>query len=91
MPGFSWILSNHRGDRARSIARRVAREDFIAIVNRVINEYSHMFSRLERGSRPVDTPDLIRAAQYVLEALKRDTVQYDALLQSIGRQSKSLE
>jgi wobble nucleotide-excising tRNase len=62
-----------------------------ALVNRVINEYSHMFSRLERGSRPVDTPDLIRAARYVLEALKRDTVQYDALLQSIGRQSKALE
>jgi wobble nucleotide-excising tRNase len=56
-----------------------------ALINRIVNEFSHLVGRIERGGVPVDVPELIDAAKCVLEAIKRDTVQYHSLLRSVGR------
>ncbi len=56
-----------------------------SLVNRVVNEFSHMVGRVERGGVPVDIPELVSAAQCVLESLRRDQVQYASFLRSIGR------
>ncbi len=56
-----------------------------SLVNRVVNEFSHLIGRVERGGAPVDVPELVSAAQCVLEALQRDEEQYASLLRSTGR------
>lgn len=56
-----------------------------SLINRIVNEFSHMVGRVERGGVPVDVPELVSAAQCVLEALRRDQVQYNSLVRSIGR------
>jgi wobble nucleotide-excising tRNase len=56
-----------------------------SLVNRIVNEFSHMIGRIERGGAPVDVPEMIEAAKCVLEALQRDGAQYDSLLRSIGQ------
>ncbi len=57
-----------------------------ALINRIVNEFSHLIGRVERGGAPVDVPELVSAAQCVLEVLRRDQVQYTSLLRSVGRE-----
>lgn len=57
------------------------------LLNRVLNEYSHLDGGLERGALPIDIPEMQIAAEYILEKIKlNDQVQYVALLHSIGIQ-----
>ena len=51
---------------------------------RINNEYSHLCGVFERGSTPVEVPEMQIAAQQIIERLKEDKDQYSALLKSVG-------
>ncbi|TWW12129.1 hypothetical protein E3A20_03710 [Planctomyces bekefii] len=87
---FLYYRFPDRPFNSETIAKFLVDDVKAALVNRVVNEFSHMFSRLERGGRPIDVPDLIRAARCVRDALKRDPVQYNSLLKSIDRPPEQL-
>lgn len=54
------------------------------LIDRINNEYSHLAGVFERGSTPVEVPEMQTAAQLIIERLKKDGEQYSALLNSIG-------
>jgi wobble nucleotide-excising tRNase len=56
------------------------------LVDRINNEYSHLCGVFERGETPVEVPEMKTAAMLILDRLKQDQGQYDALLESIGAQ-----
>jgi wobble nucleotide-excising tRNase len=60
------------------------------LVRRVVNEYSHLEDRFERGLKPVDVDEIKQIAQKVLETIKsKDEDQYIALIESINNEIKS--
>lgn len=54
------------------------------LTDRINNEYSHLCGVFERGSTPVEVPEMRTAARQIIERLKEDNEQYSALLKSIG-------
>lgn len=54
------------------------------LTDRINNEYSHLSGVFERGSTPVEVPEMQIAAQHIIERLKQDSDQYSSLLRSIG-------
>lgn len=54
------------------------------LTGRINNEYSHLCGVFERGSTPIEVPEMLTAAQQIIERLKVDNAQYSALLKSIG-------
>lgn len=54
------------------------------LTDRINNEYSHLCGVFERGSTPVEVPEMQKAAKQIIERLKNDHEQYSALLKSIG-------
>lgn len=54
------------------------------LTNRINNEYSHLCGIFERGSTPVEVPEMRTAARQIIERLKADKEQFSALLKSIG-------
>ena len=54
------------------------------LIDRINNEYSHLSGVFERGSTPVEVPEMQIAAKQIIEKLKVDIDQYSALLKSIG-------
>lgn len=55
------------------------------LLNRYIQEYSHLREILERGMKPLDIPESKKIAEFVLETIKKkDPEQYDALCESIN-------
>ncbi len=54
------------------------------LIDRINNEYSHLAGVFERGSTPVEVPEMQTAAQLIIKRLKKDGDQYSALLKSIG-------
>ena len=55
------------------------------LTERVNNELSHLEEIFDRGMIPLDTPELKKVAQFILEKIKEnDEDQYEALLESIG-------
>ncbi|MCF6281196.1 MAG: AAA family ATPase [Candidatus Polarisedimenticolaceae bacterium] len=54
------------------------------LTDRINNEYSHLAGTFERGAAPVEVPEMQKAAQLIIERLKKDTDQYEAFLKSIG-------
>lgn len=58
-----------------------------ALVNRIINESSHLKGAFERGSVPFDAPEITTAAKAILKSIKeKDPDQHSALLKSIGKE-----
>ncbi|WP_289242866.1 AAA family ATPase [uncultured Campylobacter sp.] len=54
------------------------------LLNRYIQEYSHLREILERGMKPLDIPESKKIAEFVLETIKnKDLEQYEALCESI--------
>jgi len=57
----------------------------ISLINRVINEYSHLGDNFERGLEPVDSASIILISKAVLNRIRIiDLAQYDALIDSIN-------
>lgn len=55
------------------------------LVQRITNEYSHLGEFIDRGSVPVDGPEISTLAKFVLERLKTsDETQYLHFLESVG-------
>lgn len=55
------------------------------LTDRINNEYSHLAGVFERGSTPVEVPEMQTAAKSIMERIKnKDPDQYSALLKSIG-------
>lgn len=54
------------------------------LTDRINNEYSHLCGIFERGSTPVEVPEMQKAAKQIIKRLKNDHEQYSALLKSIG-------
>ena len=62
------------------------------LTDRINNEYSHLAGVFERGSTPVEVPEMQTAAKSILERIKnKDPDQYSALLQSIGLTEEPVE
>ncbi len=61
------------------------------LVERMNHEYSHLCGVFERGETPMEVPEMKTAAEAILERLKQDREQYDALLESIGEQPEGEE
>lgn len=55
------------------------------LTTRINNEYSHLLGSLERGSMPIDVPEMQAAAKLIVENLKKDKLQFDSFLKSINR------
>lgn len=54
------------------------------LLNRYIQEYSHLREIIERGMKPLDIPESKKIAEFVLETIKnKDPEQYEALCESI--------
>ena len=57
----------------------------ITLINRIINEFSHLEEHMDRGMKPIDMPELQKSVRSVLNAIKeKDKDQYQSLLESIG-------
>lgn len=54
------------------------------LTERINNEYSHLCGVFERGATVVEVPEMNRAAKLIIERIKEDNDQYEALLRSIG-------
>ncbi len=52
--------------------------------DRLNNEYSHLSGIFERGESVVEVPEMNTAAKLIIERIKQDNDQYEALLNSIG-------
>ncbi len=59
------------------------------LTDRICNEYSHLCGVFERGSTPVEVPEMRTTARQIIEKLKEDKAQYSALLKSIGVAEKA--
>lgn len=56
--------------------------------DRINNEYSHLAGVFERGSTPVEVPEMHTAAKFILDKIKQnDNEQYVSLVQSVGEVS----
>lgn len=60
------------------------------LTDRINNEYSHLCGVFERGSTPVEVPEMKTAAQLIINRLKIDNDQYISLLQSVGVEAECL-
>lgn len=55
------------------------------LVDRINNEYSHLFGVFERGMTLIEIPEMKKTARYILKKLQEnDLEQFNALLESIG-------
>jgi wobble nucleotide-excising tRNase len=54
------------------------------LTDRINNEYSHLKGVFERGSAPVEVPEMKKTANLIIENLKTDEGQFNSLLKSIG-------
>lgn len=57
----------------------------LVLINRLINEYSHLENQFDRAVVPIDLAEISKISKAVIDKLKStDTPQYDALLESIN-------
>jgi wobble nucleotide-excising tRNase len=54
------------------------------LTDRINNEYSHLKGVFERGSTPIEVPEMKKTANLIIEKLKADEGQFNSLLKSIG-------
>ncbi len=60
------------------------------LTDRINHEYSHLSASLERGSNPIEVPEMKEAARQILERIEKiDKEQYNALLTSIGENTNT--
>lgn len=55
------------------------------LIDRINNEYSHLWGVFERGIIPIDVPEMKKAAQFLLDkTYEHDKSQFNSLMESIG-------
>nr|WP_315424277.1 AAA family ATPase [uncultured Pedobacter sp.] len=70
--------------------RKFLNDDNVSInlVNRVINEYSHIGEHFERGMEPVDIDEISKISEIIISKIKEsDPDQFAALIESIDEQA----
>lgn len=61
------------------------KDEAVALINRLSNEFSHLKLNPEGAFRPVEIPEISKVVNYLLDKLfKIDPDQYNSLLKSIG-------
>ena len=55
------------------------------LTDRINNEYSHLCGVFERGGTVVEVLEMTKAAKLIIENIKEDNAQFEALLRSIGK------
>ena len=70
--------------------RRIFGEKVLSfMIDRVVNEGSHLKGLMERAIEPIEKPEIKEVAKNILAGLKTtDPMQYSALLKSIGKESE---
>ncbi|SHN63850.1 AAA family ATPase [Desulfovibrio litoralis] len=53
-------------------------------INRITNEYSHLCGCLERGTFPIEVPEMNAVAKKIIDKLKVDKEQYEAFCNSVN-------
>ena len=84
---FKYPYHDNKNDAFERIRKFFGEEEgtAIALVNRLNNEFSHLEAVPDRGFKPIDIPEISQVANYVLDKIyAADSVQYNALLKSIG-------
>jgi len=84
---FKFPYHDDKNDAFERIKKFFGEEEgtAIALVNRLNNEFSHLEAVPDRGFKPVEIPEIAKVANYVLDKIyEADSVQYNALLKSIG-------
>jgi wobble nucleotide-excising tRNase len=62
------------------------------LTDRISNEYSHFSGTFERGSMPIDIPEMQSVAQITINTIRnKDKEQYESLLKSIGEEDIALD
>jgi wobble nucleotide-excising tRNase len=61
------------------------------LTDRINNEYSHLKGSFERGSIPIEVPEMKKAADLIIKRLKIDIDQFNSLLKSIGVELENIE
>ena len=56
----------------------------VVLTDRINNEYSHLSGAFERGETIIEVPEMNTTAKLIIERIKQDHDQYQALLNSIG-------
>lgn len=56
----------------------------VIFTERINNEYSHLCGDIERASMPIEVPEMLSAAKFIISKLKEDEEQYLALMNSVG-------
>jgi hypothetical protein len=89
---FKYPYHDDRNDAFERIKKFFGEEEdtAIALVNRLNNEFSHLEAIPDRGFKPVEIPEIAKVANYVLDKMyAADSVQYNALLKSIGEPERT--
>lgn len=89
---FKYPYHDDRNDAYERIKKFFGEEEdtAIALVNRLNNEFSHLEAVADRGFKPVEIPEIAKVANYVLDKIYAvDSVQYNALLKSIGEPERT--
>ncbi|MET3618958.1 AAA family ATPase [Burkholderia ambifaria] len=89
---FKFPYHDDKNDAFERIKKFFGDEDAtaIALVNRLNNEFSHLESIPDRGFKPVETPEIAKVANFVLDKIyASDPHQYNALLKSIGEPART--
>ncbi len=84
---FKYPYHDDRNDSFERIKKFFGAEEdtAVALVNRLNNEFSHLEAIPDRSFKPVEIPEIAKVANYVLDKIyAADSVQYNALLKSIG-------
>jgi len=60
------------------------------LTDRINNEYSHLCGVFERGSSPVEVPEMQIAAKRIITKLSADREQFIGLLKSVGEDTSNI-
>lgn len=77
-----------RDDHQRRVERFFQGEEATEpLIQRVVNELSHLSERFDRSVQPIDIAEINKIAAFVLKTIRRkDPEQYDCLLESVSRE-----
>ena len=84
---FYWYPDTQGQQNTSERLRLFLGDDAIAtsLINRFMNELSHLEEIVDRGMQPIDIPEINTLANFVLDKMfAKDSDQYNALLASIG-------
>ena len=85
---FKYPFSDHDQQDHNQRIDRFFKDDVGSepLVQRLINEFSHLGGAFDRSVQPIDSAEISKLAKFVLKKIKdNDKSQYECLLQSIGK------